>query len=419
MFRSLIHSGVREIRDVLSRRRKACLSIGLLCCLLLALWAGVRIWAARTFAAAEKAWQEERLDDARAYLESSARFYPLRSHLFAARIERLVGNYTAAENHLKKCKSIEGVTSRLQLEWVLLRALQGELTGLETALWKSIKDDEANAPLILEALAICYLREFRYRTAIYCLDKLLERDPDSLRILDWRSWAWEKVDNKEGLFQDCRRALELCPDLWKVRLRLARALLMDGNPPAATEHIRILQNEHPDVPEVRLALARWQMLSGKTEEARQTLDGLLSAEPEFSSALAFRGKIEEDPVRQEKLFRRALKADPLLNEAWYGLYNCLRLQHREPEAAQAKARLEKNRKQLRRLKDTFEELERKPSAGLLAEIGETYLDLGIPENARRFFGKALELDAGNRRAREMVTSLGQPDSGKAQKQSEK
>jgi len=226
-----------------------------------------------------------------------------------------------------------------------------------------------------------------------------------LRALDWRSWVWEKLDNKEGLIEDCNRALKLCPQLWKIRLRLAWALLMDNNLPAATEHTRILQQTNPDFPEVRLLVARWQMLKGQTTESRQTLDALLVDHPDYPTALLYRGKMAEDPIEQEKYFRRALKSDPYLSEAMWHLARCLEKQQRSQEAQEFQARHKKMEKDFRRLKTTFDMLEKSPSPALLAQIAEIYLELGLPDNARRFFGKVLQLDPNNRKALEAIESL--------------
>jgi tetratricopeptide (TPR) repeat protein len=402
--RSLIFHPLRQLGSLPGRCPKTSIVLGLLFCLL-AGWGGVKVWAAYHLRAAERAWQEDRVDDARGHLQFSERFYPLETHLLGARMERLLANYAEAEQHLRECKNIQGVTDRIQLEWVLLRTLQGELTGLESELWETIKKKDPNSSLILETLALSYMRDFRYQAAAYCLNKLLEREPENLRALEWRSWVWEKLDNKEGLVEDCNRALTLCPHLWKVRLRLAWVMLMENNLPAATEHVGILQQANPDFPEVRLLLARWQMLKGQTTQSRQTLDALLLDHPDYPTALLYRGKMEEDPIQQEKYFRRALKEDPFLSEAMWHLARSLEKQQRGQEAQQFLARHKKVEKDFQRLKSTFDKLEKSPSVAHLAQIGEIYLELGIPENARRFFGKVLELDPTNVKAHQAIQSL--------------
>jgi tetratricopeptide (TPR) repeat protein len=270
-----------------------------------------------------------------------------------------------------------------------------------------VKKNDPSASLILETLAICYVRDFRYRYAAYALTMLLEREPDNLRALDWRSWVSENLGHKERVFDDCRRALQLCPEMWKVRLRLVNTLLADRNPVAATEHLRILEEAHADVGEVRLARARWQLLQGQTEPARQTLDAFLANEPESAAALFLRGRLEADPVKAEKYFRSALDGDQFSNETWYNLYLALSRQGkgRAAEAKQVKARYEKNEKDFQQLKAGFEELEKSPSAGALARIGETYLKMGMPADARKFFVRVLELEPANKRAHEVLESL--------------
>jgi Tfp pilus assembly protein PilF len=335
-------------------------------------------------------------------------------------MERLLGNYADAEKHLRECKNIQGMTSRIQLEWVLLRALQGELTNLETKLWEQTKKEDANAALIWETLALGYLREFRFQGAAHCLDKLLEQDPDNLRALDWRSWVYEQLGNKEGLPEDCQRALRLCPQLWKVRLRLAWFYVAEKDPQAASEHIHILQQTRPDDFDFRLLLARWQILQGQTTEARQTLDALLADHPDNASigiVLSYLGKLETDPIQAERFFRRALKKDHLLQEALYGLILCLERQKQSQEAKQLRARYEKNEKDYRRLKGSFESLEKFVSPENLIQIGEIYSEMELPDHARKFFLKVLQLDPRNRRALEQIDFLEKQVSVKERKKS--
>src|SRR5437868_5829239 len=171
---ALLASAATSVPLFCRRWPKTAVVLGLLLCLL-AGWGGVNIWADYQLRAAERAWQEDRTDDARRHIESCLFFRPVQAHLLGARIERLLGRYREAEQHLRDCKDSAGMTQRIQLEWVLLRALQGELTDLERPLWESVKKKDPDASLILETLAICYVRDFRYRYAAHALTMLLER----------------------------------------------------------------------------------------------------------------------------------------------------------------------------------------------------------------------------------------------------
>jgi Tfp pilus assembly protein PilF len=390
-------------RDLVRHRPKTGLVLGFIAFALVG-WTGVRAWGGYHLRAAETAWQEDRLDDARRHLESSVLIRPLESHLFAARMERLLGNFKEAETHLRECKKLQGVSPRIQLEWLLLRALQGELSSLEPALWETVKEGDPQTSLILETLAVCYLRELRYQAALHTLTELLQREPAHLRALDWRSWIREKLDNREGAQEDCNKALAVCPELWRVRLRLTWVLLA-GHDPAAAEQIQLLQETHADVSEVQLALAQWQLLQGEFAQAQATVDALLASDPDYPPALLLRGKLEGNPRQAEKYFRHALKEDPLYNEALFCLYRSLQTQRRDREAKEVAARYQKNEKDRRRLVISFERFEKSPSSQHLAMIGESYLELGNVGYARRYLVKALEVDRGNRRAYEVLESL--------------
>src|SRR5262245_52635458 len=119
LLRRLIQGLFRRVRQ----RPKTSAALLLLCCAATA-GGGAHFWASYHFHAAEQALQEERYRDARDHVRSCLRVWwrSAATHLLAARVERLNGDYARAETHLAECRRLEhGPSDASQLEWYLLR----------------------------------------------------------------------------------------------------------------------------------------------------------------------------------------------------------------------------------------------------------------------------------------------------------
>jgi tetratricopeptide (TPR) repeat protein len=358
----------------------------------LAGWGGILLWLRSQAAAAERALNDDDLVAAREHADASLKVWPddPSMHLLASRIARLAGDFPGAEQHLDECKRIAGMSDALQLEWCLLRAQSGELSQVEDGLCQSIMEDHPQTLLIIEALAFAYMNEMRYATAMGCLGRWLERQPDNIRALDWRGWVYGKLEHKDGMYADYQRVLQLAPKHWKTRLRLVYALLLDSDAKAAQHHLGLLEREHGDDPEVLLARAQCQVLLGKIDEARRLLEHLLQDEPNNAAALYQRGKLANMPEEKEAYFRRALKVQPTLVEARFQLYRMLMQEKRGQEAEAELRKYRESTSDVKKLEVLLRQLERMPqNPDLLAQIGEILLP-GQEDAGERVLRKALE-----------------------------
>ena len=393
---------------MLARRRPRTTLLLLVLLLLFGCLGGVNLWAYWQLSAATSAWRDDRLDDARVHLQRCLQIWPnsVRAHFLGVHIERRAEKFSAAEIHLNECKRLIGMTDQLQLEWFMHRALNGEFPRLEPYLLDRLQQKDPLTPLILETLAQAYAKELRYGNAHAVLDVWLKSDPDNIRALELRSWVRERMENKDGFYEDSRRILELSPQHWQVRLRLAEYLLIDFNPKEAAQQLEALGPEKQKLPEVRLVTVRLQILQGNMEEARRNLDELIAEKP-VVAVLSLRGKVEQDPVRAEQFFRRALDIDPSYLEALFSLFNCLQQQpNRSQEAAAVKARYERTKKEGAELKEILQELEKSPgNTSLMTRAGEMMIKHGNEIFGEHFLYRSLELDRGQVRPHQVLAEL--------------
>jgi len=145
-------------------------------------WVGIHLWADYQFRAARAALDKSLFVDARAHVHQCLKAWPndVDVHFLAARIERRLNEFKAAEKHLQTYKRIRGVTDEYQTEWILLRAQGGEWNQLEGSLWNCVERNHPQSLEILETLAAGLMREARFSAAYACLNEWLKRDPQSL-----------------------------------------------------------------------------------------------------------------------------------------------------------------------------------------------------------------------------------------------
>ncbi|MBV9123593.1 MAG: tetratricopeptide repeat protein, partial [Planctomycetes bacterium] len=372
---------------------------------------GVNLWAFYQWREADRAVHAEHWDEARRHIQLCLRVWPASAtaHLQAARIDRLAGDYQEAETHLEECRRLQGeATEATQLEWLLLRAQQGDVDEVSGDLLAAIQAGHPESALILEALARAYMREGRYWPARYCLTQWLEREPDTVRALHWRGLVLEKLEQRPGAIQDYRRALELAPERSDIRLHLAEALVNESMFREALPHLEQLHRQDPDQPDVLVGLARCRFQMGQLAEARRLLKEALAHHPDHAMALLHLGKLElatGHPQEAEVLLRRAAQVDPYHLEIHYNLQQSL--EHQPLRHQEAAAELEVYQK-LKKDQDRLAFLLRKqldqgpPNAEVASEIGAILLRTGQEALGLHWLRKALRIDPGHKPTREVL-----------------
>jgi tetratricopeptide (TPR) repeat protein len=298
----------------------------------------------------------------------------------AARAARLKGDFHVAEAHLNQCMKLNhGATEAIQLEFLLMRVQGGEEDEVASELLVHyVEAGSPEAPVILETLALAYMRNLRYGPAYDCLCRWIELAPDSAVPHRWRGWVLERVNDHDGAMIDYRRAVELDPNLVPARLRLAEMLLEMSKIPEAVEHLEYLIQQAPQRPDVMARLGQCRFAQGEPEEARRLLEVAVEGMPKDSGVLVTLAKIElqdKHSLKGEEYVRRALIVDPTDTEAEFVLAAALQAQERWVEA---NAVLEQHRKDAALVKRVGEVLKQEaehpttdPAA--LSELGAVFL----------------------------------------------
>jgi tetratricopeptide (TPR) repeat protein len=353
---------------------------------------------------AVRAMHEDRLKDSQKLIEQFLKTWPdhAAGHLVAARLDRLLGNYAGAENHLNECKRLGGMTGDLQVEWLLLRAMNGEYALVEKDLHELLAKDDPRSDLIVETLIHCHNGVLRYNSAMAYLQNWLKKDPDNIRALDLRAYVWERLENPEQAKEDYKRVLTLAPANRHARLSLVELLLgSEKNIDAAAEHLKILKENPQNQPGELMAYARFELLQGNLDEARGYLDELLAKTPEHVEALFERGMLAKDPVQAEGYFRKALKGNPSYLQARYQLYTNLFGQGRTKEAEAEKTTYLAFRQDSERLLKLLPEADRSGNPDLLAEVGAILMRGGDPQGTQLVY-RALHINPNHKKSHELL-----------------
>jgi tetratricopeptide (TPR) repeat protein len=353
---------------------------------------------------AVRAFQEDRLNDGHKLIQQFLKTWPDHGpgHLLAARLDRLLGNYAGAEKHLNECKRLGGMTGDLQVENLLLRAMNGEYAAVEKGLHELLAKDDPRSALILETLSHCHRGVMRYNTAMPYLQTWLKKEPDSIRALHLRAFMWERLENRERAKEDYKRVLTLAPGNRHSRVSLVELLLADKNIEEAAEQLAILKENPEHSPGELMAFARFELLQGNLDEAREYLDALLAEKPNHPGALFERGMLTRDLPQAEGFFRKALKGNENYLQARYQLYTNLFRQGRTKEAEAEKATYLTFRQDEERLLKLLPEADRSGNPDVLAEAGAILLRGGDHHQGTQLLYRALHLNSNHKKSHELL-----------------
>jgi tetratricopeptide (TPR) repeat protein len=366
--------------------------------------------ASYSYWAGRRALDRNQAREARPWFERCLRVWPHRAavHLLASRAARLTGDHDAAEHHLAECQRLEGSPSEeSNLEWALLQAENGNLEGVEEFLRDRSSRDPAHAGPILMALAAGYLRLYRFNDAMQGLEAALRLDPNNPHALYLRGRAWERVHAYPKAAEDYRAVLTHDPADDDARLRLANALLENGQPADALDHLELLRRRQPNNPEVLVRLAFAWNAVGRLEDSLRLIDEVLARHPDFPPAISARGQLAflaERPAEAETWLRRAVAVNPYDRQAHYVLQQCFEQQGKTAEAKIQRERLKEVEETIDRLITISNRL--MPNAphdpDLHYELGTILTKMGHEELGARWFASALEQNPDYGRAHEAL-----------------
>jgi tetratricopeptide (TPR) repeat protein len=361
--------------------------------------AGRYLWAEYHFRAAKEALAGYRLRQARAHLVRCLEVWPDSgmTHLLLGRVDRLLGEFASAEEHLTAAQRHLNHTDELDREYIFLQAQTGQMDAWVPYLRRLVEEDHPAAPLALGALANGYMRAFRLNEAGFILNLWLKREPDNPQALSYQGWVLEVSDARGEAILCYRRALEADPDRDEVRIRLASLLVENQRHQQATPHLERLRASLPSEPAVVHLLAQCKMETGHAGEAQRLLDRLLARHPRYGPALTTRGELAWRAGQYDEAMRwlrPAIQHETSSYRARYLLYQCLQRTGKATEAEQQKKQLDQLRRDVRRLHEIIagkmSGSPRDPS--LHFDLAEIFFRSGEAQQGLRWLYSALKLD---------------------------
>ncbi len=369
--------------------------------------AGAGVWYVHTqWQEARDALAKDRPKEALARLEICLTVWPNdpEVRLLAARAARLTGDLRGAEAHLNRCLKLSGgATEPVQLEFLLLRVQSGELEQVAGALVDSVEKGHPESPLILETLSRAYMHRLRHRSALACLSRWIEVQPDNPKPYHWRGWVLERLNNHKQATEDYHKALALDPELFRTRLRVAEMLLEAHQAPEALPHLERLHKKAPDDPEVQGRLGMCLYLLNRRDECRKFMEFAIARLPSDPAVLIHLAKLDLEQGRAadaERRLNKLLELDPADTEALHNLGLALQFQGRTAEATAALERHKRAKEQVERTNKLLREVADSPGAtpADYAELGDLLLRIRRERLGVYWLERALERDPANARA---------------------
>jgi tetratricopeptide (TPR) repeat protein len=330
-------------------------------------WLAAHLLDVHRFHAARAAERARDFPRARAELERCLRVWPNdpEVRLLAARVgwrSRLGRPFEAGwdrplREHLKAADQAPGLSHRVSLETAILDLLNGDLRGAGARVLARVRDDDPDAVALLEALARAHLDSHQLSEASDFAGAALRHHPGHALAHFWRGLATELSGRRSWEADaDYRRAVELEPDNFEFRLRLAGYLSLRKEFLAETrDMLERLGAEQPNHPDVLYPLGVVLLDLGELTAARTVVDRLVALRPADGEALALLGQLElaaDQEPEAERHLRAAVARSPGSHAAHVQLAQCL---FRVGKADEAKAvgeragRIEADRKAIARL----------------------------------------------------------------------
>jgi tetratricopeptide (TPR) repeat protein len=313
-------------------------------------WRGYRNWRAeRHFQKAQERMAAFRYEAAFDHVGQAVALRPDRGDIqfLAARASRRVMNMPAAKDHLHAAEKLLGDTDDIRLEKQLLVVQRGDADDLaEYTVWLRAKSDDANRPLILEALVRGALESYRLLPAKKAVETWLEEPTDDARPYFWHALVYDQLggDLENLAITEYEISLGKNPDFDECRLRLGDILLRKSNPHAAWPHYDLLHKRRPDNIEIAVGLAQCLAGVGESDAACKLLDDVLAREGTNVPALRQRAILamnyQNDSDRAEAMLWKANDHDPLDLATGYNLFLCLHRRGKDKEADDVLARHE-------------------------------------------------------------------------------
>ncbi len=321
-----------------------------------------------------------------------------RALLLQARLDRFSQRFAESRTHIKQAVQFGGETPEIKLENALLLAQSGQLPQVLEDLQTLVVNDHPFSPLILEAMAEGYFRNYRWGEAMYCVRLWLAKEPDRIPALSFRGRLNEQMGRNDFAVADYRDCLKQDPEQDAIRLRLATILLssVSFEPNEAVMHLEHLLKRRGDDFEIRRLLAQAYREVGRYDDSQELLDALLKERPDSPELLTSKGRLTfamGRPEEAEPWLRKAATASPGDYQTIYALTLCLNQLQKTEEAAKYQAIGNRILADLDRMHEISSALIRDPSnTSLRHEAGVLAFRCGQSDDAISWFLGALKED---------------------------
>ncbi len=372
---------------------------------------GVYFWWLHHSRAAGHALEEFRLEKAQHHLKHCLKVWPFDSEtqFLAAQTARRLDDLDEAEQLLKEYERRHGHGPAIALERTLLRAQQGGVDEVKSSLYALVDKDDTQAMLVLEAVARGHMVNSRADLSLQALDKLLARHADHIPALFLRAGIYDDLGKTKEAVQDYERAVELEPEGFDARLRLADLFSIQGRVRDATYHYEWLRQVRPADVRVVVGLSHCLVEQQERDRAKLLLDELLALQPDDVPALVERARIDlraGKPGEAVPLLRHASRLAPYDRDAFWVLHLCMELLGDKVEdhrCLEEVARIDADRQRLTnllsRMKDDPSNLTLRYEAGVLM------LRVGREEEGVRLLSDVVVSDPRHALAREALSEF--------------
>jgi predicted Zn-dependent protease len=372
-----------------------------------------------------RAWQHlraaradlERYHNAQAvrHLQACLRTWPDSPEvlLLAARAARRAKAHDEADRCLDKYQRARGLDDAVALERLLLAAERGGDEQTMALCRRYVDEGHPDTPLILEAVTRGFLRQYRLRDARLCLDTWLGLQPDNPQALCLMGqFHLDYERDRSAALAKYRRAVEVDPDHEEARLGLAVALVEAKNYAEAAENLEELRRRQPDNLRALVAIAECRDGLGDSAGAVRQVDEVLARAPDYTAALAFRGRyalLRGQYAPAETWLSQAVAGNPRDHNARYNLILVLHRLGKEEEAREHEKRLKQMEVDVKRFNEIVtKDMSKGPNdPALHCELGELLLRSGHRDEGLRWLHSALRLDADYAPARKALAEYAQ------------
>jgi tetratricopeptide (TPR) repeat protein len=252
-----------------------------------------------------------------------------------ARAYRRQGRLDEVRQCLHTAKRLGFSTDRIEREELLAMAQVGQLKEAEPHLIELLLNPGDDGPDICEAYVNGFFATNRFPQALKILEvwqKDFPNDPQPYlfhAILNKMSMSHTKV------VENFRKANELAPNRFDIRLKLALALIDLNNTQEAGLQFAWLLKHRPENSEVQTGWGKLLIQDGKIDAAREVLERVQKSHPEHVESLIALGQLEltaNNLNRAIQLLQKGSEHERHNSEVRYALANALQQAGRPQEA---------------------------------------------------------------------------------------